>query len=262
MEVALHGQLPGARAAGDPIAARAVGEKRTGCVLAARDRLGPGRASRTADASIAWRNADTAWGMGASWRAWRAKSTETSGSADSSFSLSAARAWARAVLPEATAWFRDTRASTPSPMATTVTATLTPRSARCRRAAARRLARTYSLWRVVGAGSASTGVRASQLSAALSSLPRRRKLRSRAFGVPFDGLHQPTGVLLAVLEVGVDGADEALERVVVVVALGERDPVAMTDLLGDVRIRNRAAEHRHDALLEGAGVVDLLLAEL
>ena len=63
------------------------------------------------------------------------------------------------------------------------------------------------------------------------------------------------------LEVGVDGADQALEGVVVVVGLGEGDPVALADLRGDIGIGNRAAQYRNDALLEGVGVVDLLLTD-
>ena len=221
-----------------------------------------GRASRTADVSMAWRRADTAWGMGATWTAWRASSTETSGSADNWFSLSAARAWARAVLLDDTAWFRDTRASTPSPMATAVTATLTPEKGALSAGGGPPAGQDVL---VLQCGGCRVGVdrrpgqpalRRLQLAAAEEEAP------VAPFGLPLEGFHQPAGVLLAVLEVGVDGVDQSLEGDVVVVGLGERDPVALSDLLGDVGIRHRAPQDGHDALLEGVGVVDLLLAEL
>ena len=81
-------------------------------------------------------------------------------------------------------------------------------------------------------------------------------------GVPLEGLDQPAGVLLAGGQVGVEGPDHPVEGGVDVLGLGEGDPVTVADLLGDGRVGHRRPQRGDDALLEAAGVGDLLLAEV
>ena len=101
-----------------------------------------GSATRTLDASRAWRSAPTAWGVGSIRTAFWARMMDTSGSEESSSWLSAARTWDRAVLALDTAWFLDTSATSPRARATTATATLVASTRRLRRALPLRLANT------------------------------------------------------------------------------------------------------------------------
>jgi hypothetical protein len=67
-------------------------------------------------------------------------------------------------------------------------------------------------------------------------------------------------VLLPESQVGVEGTDHPRHRGVEIVLFGERDPVALSDLIVQVLIGHGDAHDRDDALLERPGVRDLLVA--
>ena len=89
-----------------------------------------GRATRTAEASTAWRRAATACWVGVGLDGLAGQEHRDLRVPRDSFWLSAARAWTRSVRPALTAWLRETRATTPNPTATTATTRLTVASVR------------------------------------------------------------------------------------------------------------------------------------
>ncbi len=113
----------------------------------------------------------------------------------------------------------------------------------------------FGRWRVgIGLGRGQPALRGRELTApeqetAVTSLP-----------VPLGRLDQPSGVLPAVLEIGVDGHHDPIDGALELAVVEERDPVALGDGGWDLVVGNDLVEHRDDALAESSGVVHLVPA--
>ena len=254
-------QRPGAGPFGDLAAVGAEGRGQS-CIQAAGcpEREPWGTPSRSGDASSAARSANSDWGVTLSRTARMPRISEISGSLGSWAWLSADSAWAWAPTCSETACDREIRAKMSSPTEIAATTRLAPTSSRWRRATASRLASTYSRCSGVGAGSAPSGLAASHPSADFSSDPRSRKLRSRPSASHSSALTSQRVCAFAASR-SVSSADTSRPtRGVEVVAVGERDPVAVADLLRQLAVGDGVTQHRHDPLLQLARVLDLVLA--
>ena len=127
---------------------------------------------------MAWRSASIASAVDLAPTASIPNRTASSGSTLSWLPLCAARARDLAVMCSLRAWLREMSAKISSPTATTATPRLAATAIRWRREAAARLANTYPCWSAVASGSLPAPP-LSHNSAAASSAPRSRKLRSR-----------------------------------------------------------------------------------
>ena len=256
---AFRKRLPVAEALHDPVAARVDEARARRCRGGQCWRPCGGSVSRSGDASSARRSANSASGVGL--RADRLLRQQERQLRIDRELVAALPASARdlAVVRSFTASCREMSAKISSATDTAAMRRLAPASTRCRRVEAPRLAKTYSCWRAVGPGSLSA-LDASQPSAAASSEPRRRKLRSRPDSSHSIAFSSQCVCAAVPFEVGVERLHEPVDAAVEV-AVADRDPVAYANALGDLLVGHPAKGERDDPLVQLDRVIHLLLAE-